>query len=259
MIKTLAQLILKKFGYHIVKSQVQTDGYLLKNIDKTVLEAIKSNSMLCDARLINIIEATNYLISKKIAGDFIECGVWKGGAVATMANALKLASDYRNVHLFDAFDDICEPDALLDGQRAIEEVGGIENAQGRLKPINGIYQKMGKEGPGNERHVLELLKNIIKYPEDKIFIHKGWFQDTLPIAAPTINNIALLRLDGDWYASTKVCLEFLYDKVVQGGVIIIDDYLTYEGCKLAVDEFLLSRNESPFMFRVNSDCVCWVK
>ncbi len=67
---------------------------------------------------------------------------------------------------------------------------------------------------------------------------KGWLQDTLPMTI--IGDIAVLRLDGDWYESTKCCLENLYDNVVSGGSIIIDDY-QLKGCKLAVHEFVLDR------------------
>lgn len=78
------------------------------------------------------------------------------------------------IHLFDAFDDICEPDAAVDGERAIKEVGGIQNAQGRLESVKGIYDRIG--GHGNDAHVKLLISGtIINYPLENILIHKGWF------------------------------------------------------------------------------------
>jgi len=71
---------------------------------------------------------------------------------------------------------------------------------------------------------------------------KGWFQDTLPEYKDRMGAVALLRLDGDWYESTKCCLENLYDNVVPGGYVIIDDYGALTGCKEAVDDFLNERN-----------------
>jgi hypothetical protein len=75
----------------------------------------------------------------------------------------------------------------------------------------------------------------------RIHIRQGWFQETLPVAKHEIGPIAVLRLDGDWYDSTKVCLENLYDLVTVGGFVLIDDYGYWEGCRRAVDEFLASR------------------
>jgi hypothetical protein len=74
-----------------------------------------------------------------------------------------------------------------------------------------------------------------------IHYHVGWFQDTLPHDAQALGAIALLRLDADWYESTAVCLKYLYPKVAKHGVVIIDDYGHFEGCRRAVDEFLASQ------------------
>jgi hypothetical protein len=152
------------------------------------------------------------------------------------SHSFKTRDELRDVHLFDCFDDICQPDLKVDGDRAIREVGGAEFAKGELLPVKGFYKNHG--GTGNEIKVNSLIVDEIGFPSDHVVIHKGWFQDTLPAARDHIKQIALLRLDGDWYASTKVCLENLYEQVVRGGVIIVDDYECYEGCKKAVDEFL---------------------
>lgn len=233
------------------------NNFEVLNIPVSVKEHVLSNSMLNEFRLINIITVSDYIISNNIAGDFIECGVWKGGSVALMAHFLKTKSDIRNIHLFDCFDDICQPDLNIDGERAIREVGGVENAKGELKPIKGLYDYKG--GSGNEVNVKSLLVDKIGYSPDHVIIHKGWFQDTVPEAKNNIEQIALLRLDGDWYASTKVCLENLYEKVVIGGVIIVDDYGCYEGCKKAVDEFLFQNNIKPFLIKVDDECIYWIK
>ena len=82
-------------------------------------------------------------------------------------------------------------------------------------------------------------------------IIKGWFQDTLPQNIDKIGNIAILRLDGDWYESTKVCLEYLYDNVVEGGYILVDDYNFWPGCKKAVDEFFDNRKIFPNIIKVD--------
>ena len=134
-----------------------------------------------------------------------------------------------HLHLFDAFLEICEPDASLDGERAIREVRAFTGKsgldKGRLVAVSGIYDNMG--GPGTLDENCLLLENTIGYLEKFIHYHVGWFQNNLPADHDDIGLIAILRLDGDWYASTKICLDYLFDKVVKGGVVIIDDYGTY--------------------------------
>jgi hypothetical protein len=194
-------------------------------------------------------------------GSLVECGVWKGGAVGLMALAnLKRGRERRDIHLFDAFDQICEPDQAVDGEKAVRETrqlspgGGVE---GKLKPLEGFYDSMG--GPGSVEGNRDLLVRQLGYDADKLFFHKGWFQDTLPDDAPKMGPIAVLRLDGDWYASTKVCLEHLYDKVAPGGFVVIDDYGCYEGCRKAVDEFRKERGITAFLSHVDETGRYWIK
>lgn len=259
MIKLLISNILSKFGYQIVDKKKWRPKHNFEFLDLSpiVKKQILDNSMLNESRLINIILVSDYLIKNKIQGDFVECGVWKGGSVALMAYFLKSKSEIRNLQLFDCFDDICQPNFKVDGERAIKDAGGLNFANGELITVKGVYDTHG--GCGNEDNVKSLIVDQIGYSSDHVLIHKGWFQDTLPIVRDDIQQIALLRLDGDWYASTKVCLENLYDKVVEGGVIIIDDYGCYEGCKKAVDEFLIKTNIKPFLIKVDDECVYWVK
>jgi hypothetical protein len=190
-----------------------------------------------------------------IPGAFVECGVWKGGAMGMMALAnLRRGKSRRHLHLFDAFQEICEPDAAVDGERALREVleftGRSGHDKGELRPLTGIYDSFG--GPGSLDENKSFMNTIIGYPEEFSHYHVGWFQDTLPADHDKIGPIAILRLDGDWYASTKVCLDYLFDKVVKGGVVIIDDYGSYEGCRKAVDEFLEARQQPYYLHTIDS-------
>jgi O-methyltransferase len=92
-------------------------------------------------------------------------------------------------------------------------------------------------------------------PQERSVFHVGWFQDTVPAAAREIPKIAILRIDGDWYDSTKVCLEHLYDLVSPNGYVIIDDYNTFSGCHDAVDEFRASRHITSPIENVDDECV----
>lgn len=257
-IKNLINKIINHVGYRIISNNSNIIKELYFELDSSVAPFIKPNTMLNDLRLKNIVDIVQYICRNNVEGAVVECGVWKGGSVALMAHTMLQEKKVKSLHLFDAFDEICEPDAAVDGDRAVQEVGGLQNATGKLQSVKGIYNNDVIGGAGNDELVKDLILNKIKFPENQLFIHKGWFQDTLPLAT-NIDKIAFLRLDGDWYASTKVCLDYLYDKLVVGGVIAIDDYGAYEGCKKAVDEFCENKNIFPLKLQVDSECLYWVK
>ena len=269
--KQVLKKILNIVGLDIVKFRAPRDANL--NIDERLgyeLEAeateciriVRDCTMLSKRRLVTLYQQVAYCEKYNIPGAFVECGVWKGGATGMMALAnLRTATQRRHLHLFDAFQEICEPDASVDGERALREVkeftGRSDRNTGKLKALTGFYDFLGGAGTldGNR----QLLEKTIGYDAEFIHYHVGWFQDTLPTNHQDIGPIAVLRLDGDWYASTKVCLEYLFDKVVKGGVIIIDDYGTYEGCRKAVDEFMAHRGINAYLIPVDSDCRFLIK
>lgn len=225
-------------------------GYEFEEEANKMIKIVRKNTMLPYVNLLTLFEQVLYCEKTNIEGDYVECGVWKGGAVGLMACAnLQYSNRRRDIHLFDAFEEICAPNEKVDGERAINEVKEIlgENVptKGELIPLKGIYDRFG--GPSDIGECKELIENIVNYPSEHVYYHKGWFQDTVPVKAAEIDKICILRLDGDWYDSTKVCLEQFYDKVVPKGFIIFDDYGTYSGCKKAVDEFFPFRNESYYL------------
>jgi len=266
--KKLIKSIFNFFGLDIVRYKNDDDKEKLMNFDfnqeaNQLIKIIRPYTMLPYTNLVQLYELVKYCEINEILGDFVECGVWKGGSSALMAlgSLNNCKNEPRTLHLFDIFSEICAPDPDKDGERAMREAKKfnskfIENKK-ELFSLKGIYDAYG--GPGSLSQNQELFYNIIKYPKAKVHFHEGWFQDTLPIVKNEISKIAILRLDGDWYESTKVCLENLYDKVVKGGVIIIDDYGTYEGCKKAVDEFIHSKSLKVFLSYSSSDCRYWIK
>jgi O-methyltransferase len=244
--------MLKKYGYQVSRFY-EKPPHAMDYVQEArgAMEIVKDYTMLSFLKLSTLYEQVVYCEKTRLEGAYVECGVWKGGAVGIMALAnLKHGLKRRPIHLLDSFDDICEPDPVIDGRVAVsdmERLAGkkIENLKGRLEPIKGVYDSRG--GHGTIETCKELIVDKIKYDEEWLFFHKGWFQDSLPKFSKEVEKIAILRLDADWYSSTSVCLEYLFDKVVQGGFIIIDDYGRYDGCKKAVDEFLAKRNLSPFL------------
>ncbi len=261
MIKKCIQALLGGVGLEIRKTADDCYyGYDLEGEAEDYIGIVRPYTMLPKKRLISLYQQVVFCEQRYIAGCFVECGVWKGGAVALMALAnLKYSPSPRNIHLFDAFQEICEPDATVDGERAVREVKKWANggSSGKLESIQGVYDSFG--GPGSLDENRKLLETIVGYDPQFLKYHKGWFQETLPRDADSIGDIAILRLDGDWYASTKICLEYLYDKVVPGGFVIIDDYGTYEGCRKAVDEFLREKGLSVYLNHIDAEAKYWIK
>lgn len=174
---------------------------------------------------------------EKRSGSFVECGVAKGGCAAMMAMIAKGGGSGRSIWLFDSFEGLPAPT-----QDDREEANRYQRKdKSRSALLEGYCL-------GTYEQVSDLLFTRLGLPKDNIFMVKGWFQDTLPKYKEEIGEIAVLRIDADWYESTKCCLENLYDNVVAGGHIYIDDY-GLPGCKKAVDDFLKSRRlKTTFIF-----------
>jgi len=155
---------------------------------------------------------------KDVKGCIVECGVWRGGMSAAMAEVLGYERTY---YLFDSFE----------GLPQAQEIDGIEAIE---------WQKR-KDAPNyfdNCRAEIEFAQKAMALSKaPKVKIIKGWFQDTLP-EAKFEEPIAILRLDCDWYESTMECMENLYPKVVKGGLVIMDDYCLWEGFSKAIHDYL---------------------
>ncbi|MEP7375336.1 MAG: TylF/MycF/NovP-related O-methyltransferase [Chitinophagaceae bacterium] len=261
-------------GYNIIKVPRSTGNILKDRLSRNLkigyvhedeafeaMQVVSSNTMLPYEPLVTLFEQVVYCDQNNIDGDFVECGTWKGGATGMMALAtLKYGPVRRHLHLFDAFQEICQPDEEHDDKGIIDEVKKLvktKQFEEDLKPLTGVYDQFG--GPGTLAENKKLLEQVIGYPADHLHYHVGWFQDTVPADAGSISKIAVLRLDGDWYQSTKVCLDHLYDKVVKDGIVIIDDYGYNTGCKKAVDEFLAAKKTFPILNYINNTCRYFIK
>jgi len=191
---------------------------------------------------------TKQLVHHQVPGSFVECGVWKGGSSAIMALAMKDAGQHRPLHLFDSFEGLPEP-GEKDGDQAAAYSGGRK--EGKLSSIN-----LCRAGLEEVRH---FIVDKIGMPEKLAHFHVGWFQNTVPAEAASVGPIALLRLDGDWYDSTKICLENLYPLLSPGGIIILDDYFAWEGCRKATDEYRAANKIHCPIQRIDADAMFWVK
>ncbi len=194
---------------------------------KSILETIKPYTHVNYQRLRFLWNVAERVSVSEPPGAFVETGVWRGGCAGILSYISKKYHYKNGLYFFDSFEGLPQP-TFEDGKDA--ETFAVGKTEGELKSINKVQAE--------ENYIKELLFDRLVIDPSKVNIVKGWFQDTLPLYKNRIGDIAILRLDGDWYESTKVALENLYGLVRPGGYIIIDDYYFWDGCKKAVDEFI---------------------
>lgn len=212
---------------------------------KKWIKELKDYTMVTYGGLISLIEQIRYCEENQISGDLVECGCWKGGAAALMGKAsIAFGQKARSLHLFDSFEGIPRPDWEKDDKTWIQESMFLTQDQ-----CDGKLTGTGCLG-AEESFATEAL-DIVEYPAEKYTIHKGWFQDTVPHAKSNIDQIALLRLDGDLYESYYVCLEEFYPKVSKGGIVVFDDWCI-SGAKQAILDYFKGQSISPFIHRVDN-------
>ncbi len=195
-------------------------------------------SMVGQARMDNLQACVEAAIERNIPGDFLEAGVWRGGSTILMRALLKTNGiGDRTVWVADSFEGLPKPKDEWP-QDAGDEHHLHPALAVSLEQVRANFQRFG------------LLDEQVRFV-------KGWFHETLPLAP--VGRLAVLRLDGDMYESTYVTLTALYDKVSDGGFVIVDDYGYIDSCKQAVHDFLNSRQLHPDIKTVDWTGVYWVK
>ena len=223
---------------------VLTDFHKLGSIDPDVRRngldwPENADTMIGLKRLENIEYCVGQIIKNNIAGDFIETGVWRGGAVIFMQALLKdsgIAS--RNVWVADSFEGLPRPNE----EAYPLDQGDLHHTKNELSISFDVVENNFKK--------YDLLDNNVKFL-------KGWFKDTLP-SAP-IEQLALLRLDGDMYESTIDALTSLYPKLTSGGYCIIDDWGAVPGCRAAVEDYRKQHNITDEIIKIDWAGVYWKK
>ncbi|MFM7115622.1 MAG: TylF/MycF/NovP-related O-methyltransferase [Planctomycetota bacterium] len=208
--------------------------------------AARANTMTSPERIIGLVRAIDYVVRSGIRGDFVECGVWRGGSMFVAARALlerKAADQHfaeRNLWLYDTFEGMSEPTAAdvdLQGQAA-EHLLRVHSPEDR----NGVWCLSRLEE-------VQRTMAMSTFPSERIRFVQGKVEDTLPQTRP--ESIALLRLDTDWYESTRCELEFLFPLLAPGGVLIVDDYGHWQGCRQAVDDYFAATGQLIHLARMD--------
>ncbi len=226
-----------KCGYDLVE-------YLPTNYDEltfNIFDSVKDYTMTGIERVNAVVEAVKYVEKNKIGGVIVECGVWKGGSTMAIALTLKmLNSETRELYLYDTFSGMNAPtddDIQYDGALAKKKF-----SETKLSESTSTWCAWSLD---------KVRENVFStgYPKEKFHFIKGTVENTIPENLP--KEIALLRLDTDWYESTKHELTHLFPLLSPNGVIIIDDYGHWGGAKKAVDEYISENNLVLLLNRID--------
>lgn len=208
---------------NLERTSVELDAKLLQHVRPYTLGSVK--------KLSNLKRLASSIRERGVEGDFVECGTYKGGSAAVLATEM---NSRLHLWLYDSFE----------GMPEAKEVDGTDA---------GAW--VGKLG-ASEEDVKEVLSVVGLSPE-QYTIRKGWFDQTFLQHLP--ERVALLHCDADWHASVTVVLETFYPLVAEGGVIILDDFGWWEGCREAFYDFCAKHGEKPLLERVDCDQAYWIK
>lgn len=209
-------------------------------------EAIQPYTRQSRKRVEALIECLSLIDINQVMGDVVECGVWRGGSIIL---ARKL-SPTRRCWLYDTFDGMTRPEAVdvsrITGRKALDSYLGTKKPNGKWMAVS--LQDVIANLMETETYDPEFIRCVIGPVEQTLF-----FEACLP------KQIALLRLDTDWHASTKVELERLYPRLTSGGFLIVDDYGHWAGCHIAVNDYFAQMTPAPLIQWIDETGILVVK
>jgi hypothetical protein len=209
--------------------------------DRATIDAVRAYTSTSAERIVALRHAVQYVVANGIPGDFVECGVWKGGSMMAAARTLlEMGDTSRDLYLYDTFEGMTAP--------TMRDVSyGGESAAAVWK------DRRGEDGTSTWSNIsLDTVREAMEsvgYDQARIHLVKGPVEQTIPEQAPS--QIALLRLDTDWYESTYHELEHLFPRLVVGGVLIIDDYGHWLGAREATDEYIRKHGVRLLLNRID--------
>jgi hypothetical protein len=207
------------------------------------IKRVRRYTMTTPRRIAALCDGVEHAVRADVPGAVVECGVWKGGSMMAAAlTLLRLGASDRDLYLFDTFQGMPPPTR--------EDVFSAYDGYSPMRH----WRRRRRAGDANAWHYVaadEVRAAVLStgYPAERVHLVEGRVEDTLPGSAP--DAIALLRLDTDWYESTKHELVHLYPRLSPGGVLILDDYGHYEGARRAVDEYFEAEGGRPLLSRID--------
>jgi O-methyltransferase len=238
--KAFARRLLERHGYAVVPggSRWPSD---FSSEEIALVEAVSPYTMTTPVALAALADATRYVASARIPGAIVECGVWRGGSMMAVAlTLLAVDRDDVDLYLMDTFEGMPSPTA-----RDVHWSGEPAEALLAGEPESDTSQLWARAS------LDEVTASMAQtgYPSPRVRYVRGLVEETVPDQAP--DRIALLRLDTDWYESSKHELAHLYPRLSAGGILIIDDYGWWRGQREATDEYFRAHPPRPFLARVD--------
>lgn len=205
------------------------------------IKRVRRHTLTSPARIAALCDGVEYAVSNDVEGGLVECGVWKGGSMMAAAlTLLRMGVTDRDLYLFDTYTGMPEP-----GEQDVSSPYDGYSPHRRWRRHDSTSTEWAGVPVDEVRSAVESTG----YPPERIHCVPGMVEDTLPDLGP--EKVALLRLDTDWYSSTRHELEQLYPRISPGGVLIIDDYGHYEGARQAVDEYFAATGERILLDRID--------
>jgi hypothetical protein len=228
-----------RFGLEVRASGLRTD---FDPEAVSIINRVRDYTMTSTERIFGVIQAARYVADAGIPGAIVEAGVWRGGSMMAAAFALMARGDgARDLYLYDTYEGMSEPgaeDVDVRGNAASEKLSASKKSKASeiwaYSPVEDVRAALTSTG----------------YDAARMHFVKGKVEDTIPDDAP--DQIALLRLDTDWYESTRHELEHLFPRLISGGVLILDDYGHWQGARRAVDEYLSANNLHLLLNRIDN-------
>jgi hypothetical protein len=209
--------------------------------DVQVIKRVRRHTMTSPARLQAMLAAVEHVAAARVPGAIVECGVWRGGSMMGAAlTLLRVGATDRELFLFDTFTGMTPPtpedvDSAYDGFSLARMWERRRRGDMNWIGVPAAEVRAAMESTG--------------YPPQRVHLVEGPVESTLPDRAP--DRIAVLRLDTDWYASTRHEMEHLYPRLQPGGVLLLDDYGHYAGARRAVDEYFAQHGPPPLLQRID--------
>jgi O-methyltransferase len=233
MVKRLALKAVHKLGYTVIKNKYMPPPYD-DNVERIIAKC-EPFTMTSRARLFALYQAVKYLNANNIPGDFVECGVWRGGSsMAAALSLLEIGDRTRHIYMYDTYEGMSEPTE--------------KDVDFRNTKIKDVWNRVTRNDKVMCYATLDDVRENMEstgFPSERLHYIKGKVEDTIPGRIP--EQIALLRLDTDWYESTKHEMVHLYPLLAPNGVLILDDYGHWQGARQAVDEYFKAHDLAPLL------------
>jgi O-methyltransferase len=239
-------MTIKLFNFEIRKINKKKRSIIeASKIEEKLIQKCLQYSMTNKERMWSLIQSFHHVRQESLSGDFVECGVWKGGNIILLKKLIHKFNFKKKIYGYDTFEGMAEPSSC--------------DVNYNNKSAKKMFDEHKEKKIGFAMCSLEeVRKNIIKNTNvDNILLIKGKVETTLKIKKNLPKKISILRLDTDFYESTKIELEILFPKLVKGGVLIIDDYGFWKGSKKAVDEYF--GNYRQFLHYIDHSCRLLIK